>query len=414
MRRALASLLLILATLALAVQASAAAPPTGAANMPAGFCGTCTQTDTVWATFQSHVNAASAGQTICWNGSSLTNTTLGATASGTTGNPIKICNINGSTDTLSSGGNGINYSGSHLLFAGWTMIGSDSGNAFGAVNIATGLDDVAFKYDTISHFGFSGIQENNTDCVDIEDNTLFHNASTGGSGAGGHGSNISVYEPATEAACTATYGINVSNNLTYGALNPSGGYDGNGIIVDSLTNVSYTKKVLISNNIGYGNFGACVKDYNIATTNNLQLVSNTCYLNQLGNNPLTCRGEIANEATSGVIVIGNNAIVYSSNVTGDTPIDNGCAPTPITGGNQTDNYYPSSTQTFFTSPTTDFTEASGSATIGAGVSGGGIAVPPLDIAGVSRLATFDVGAYDTATVPPVVSGVSGGSTSNWW
>jgi len=403
MRRILASLLLILAALALAVQASAAAPPTGAANLPAGFCGTCTKTDTVWATFQSDVNAASAGQTICWNGANVTNETLGSTAAGTAAAPINVCNINGSTDTFTTANDGIGFSASHVHFYGWTMTGNDSGSGFGVVNFTTGLDDVAFKYNTISHFGFSGIQENNTDCVDIEYNTVFHNASTGGSGAGGHGSNISVYEPATEAACTATWPINISNNLTYGALNPSGGYDGNGIIIDSLTNVSYTKHVLVANNIGYGNFGGCVKDYNVATANDLQIVNNDCYLDQLGNSPLSCRGEIANEAGSGVITAGNNAIVYSSNVTGDTCIDNGCASTPTEGGNACGNYYPTSTQSYFNSPTTDFTEKSGSATIGAGVSGAGIIVPGTDIAGITRGATFDVGAYNIATATPTAT-----------
>jgi hypothetical protein len=397
----------IFAILVLSFVGSAFGQTFGAAGMPANYCSVCTTMDRTLSSFVSDFNNAGPGQTVCFNpGTNVTSsTTISLTASGAPGSLLRGCMLGGYRITFTASVPGIEFSGSHILLAGWTLVGNHTGNGKGIQASNSGWTDVTLAYNTVHDFGADGLGINGGDCLQIIWNKSYNNAATFPS----CGSGISVWEPILNRECTAQWHIVIANNLSFDNSNPSGGTDGNGIIFDDFRCTqhgdgcmgAYAGTALAYNNIVYGNFGAGLKAYEVPS-DRVTFVNNILFRNQTGNWSGWWRGEISNEH-SGAITYANNVIVYDTGLNSK----NSCtldwrSGRPLSGGNFCFNFASGSSQPYFRNPPRDFATKAASPAINGGVSsvsGHRIYVPATDLLGRKLGSNFDSGAYQSELAP---------------
>jgi len=359
----------------------------GAASMPSTVCvpANCTNTTSSLATLQTNLTAASAGQQICFTGSGTLASDLTFGASGTAGNPISLCCMPGSTITGSTV-NGINLSGrSYTSVYGC----AESGATDSGIVTSGASSHHTIEYNTISGNGAGGIAINNSDYDIIEHNSVYGNAGTNASSFSG----ISLYEP---IAFDSGAGIHnqIAYNASFSNLNPSGGTDGNGIILDTFSSNAYTGETVVHDNVNWLNNGACVKVYSAGVGAQNVIVSNDCYHNWQGNWSGTYRHEIEYELSADNPLIANNLLVPDPSIlnnSGTGVMYDGGSGTPVIGNN-----VGGGVNFFFLEPPADLRELFGGSSIRAGVttiSSTPVYVPPLDAQGVPRPSAFDAGAY---------------------
>ncbi|HVB63077.1 MAG TPA: right-handed parallel beta-helix repeat-containing protein, partial [Nitrolancea sp.] len=298
---------------------------------------------------------------------------------------INLCCMPGSSMTGSTV-NGINLNAkSYLGVYGCTESGAGD---TGIVNSGTSSHHT-IEYNSISGNGAGGIAINNSDYDTIEHNGVHGNAGTNASDFSG----ISLYEP---VAFDSVVGIHnrIAYNASYSNLNPSGGTDGNGIILDTFSNTAYTGETVVDDNVNWLNNGACVKVYSAGAGAQNFVVNNSCFHNWQGNWNGSWRHEIEYESSADNPIVANNLVVPDSSVlnnwTTGVAYDGGTG-TPVVGNNTG-----AAVNFFFLEPPTDMRQLFASASRAAGlatISSTPVYVPALDAQGVPRPAAFDVGAY---------------------
>ncbi len=165
--------------------------------------------------------------------------------------------------------------------------------------------------------GGGGIQLNDSEYFWVIGNRIWGNASTNTWQESG----ISTYQVQTAAPFTATPAdtipfhvviagnISRNNGETYACDKPGCHTDGNGIIIDKTLNVDrkggvpYTGKILVANNLVYGNGGAGIHLY---LSQHVTVANNTVYNNHLDlDNTGTWRGELSNADSDENIWVNN-------------------------------------------------------------------------------------------------------------
>lgn len=249
----------------------------------------------------------------------------------------------------------------------------------------------------------SGIQINNGDYIDIESNIVSGCASTWA----GSGSGISIFEP-WSADNAAGFHVTIANNFAYANENPQNGTDGNGIIIDSGIVSGYSEPVLIENNVGYGNTGACVKVYSSTA---VTVLNNTCWDDYaVTTNSFSWRGEVSlqysnettvannilvaspklNSSNTAILDGGGSANTFANNLTYDGTAGQTSMSLQSSGDTQTANL--EGINPMLVNPQISFMLQSGSPAIGAGTTTYG--VPSTDITGTPRpKSPVDLGAY---------------------
>jgi hypothetical protein len=351
-------------------------------------------------TLQEGVDAATPGTTVCATGTYTTGVTFNnsGTASGwiTLAAPTPL----GATINLgSSGAIGVNINAqSYIAVENLEVTG-------GSWGIVTSGGGAHWKVtgNEVTNTAASGIQLNNGDYADIENNIVSGCAGTWT----GSGSGISVFEPWAADSAAGTH-ITIANNYSYANQNPQGGTDGNGIIVDSGSYSNYSARVLVENNVGYGNTGACVK---VFASTAVTILNNTCWDDYATTtNSYTWRGEVSLE-NANAVTVANNVLVASPNLNGaNTAILDGGGSGNTFANNLTFNGTTGDSSTSIASsgdtltaelggknpmlvdPAISFMPQAASPVIGAGTTAYG--VPPTDITGTVRPSSpVDLGAF---------------------
>jgi hypothetical protein len=152
--------------------------------------------------------------------------------------------------------------------------------------------------------GGSGIQLNHADYVDVEGNTVYHNALL----APWFGSGRSIYQPVA-ADAEPGFHIIIRNNLVFLNDNAVGGTDGNGIILDDFRHtqdrgVPYTQLSVVENNLSVANGGAGIQVY---YSDNVVVRNNTTYFNRQRSSLSIWRGELSNVNGTNNIWVNNIA-----------------------------------------------------------------------------------------------------------
>jgi hypothetical protein len=349
---------------------------------------------------QEGVDAAQPGDTVCATGTFTTGVTFNN--SGTANGWITLAAPTALGATISMSGStatGVNINGqSYIAVENLEVTG-------GMWGILTSVGGAHWNVtgNELTNAAASGIQLNNGDYIDIENNITSGNASMWT----GSGSGISVYEP-TAADNAAGYHITIANNYSYSNLNPQGGTDGNGIIVDSGLESSYSEPVLVENNVGYGNTGACVKVYDSTA---VTILNNTCWDDYATTiNTFTWRGEVSLENSNAVIVANNvlvaapslnssNTAILDGGGSGNTFTNNltfdgtaGDSSTSVSSSGDTITAELAGKNPMLINPAISFMLQSASPAIGAGTTSYG--VPASDIMGTARPASpVDLGAF---------------------
>ncbi|MGH7778729.1 MAG: choice-of-anchor Q domain-containing protein [Candidatus Binataceae bacterium] len=351
-------------------------------------------------TLQAGLNAARPGSTVCATGIFSTGATFNqsGTANGwiTLAAPTRL----GATINLgSSGSTGVNLNAQSYVAVENLEI---NGGAWGITNSGGGAHWKMTGNEVVGTSA-SGIQINNGDYIDIENNIISGCAGTWS----GSGSAISVYQP-WSADSTGGYHVTIANNFAYASGSPSGGTDGNGIIIDSGLTTGYSEPVLVENNVAFGNAGACVKVYSSTA---VTILNNTCWDDYaITTNPFTWRGEVSLEYSNGINVA-NNILVAAPNLNGSNTaiLDGGGSGNTFannltydgtngqssvseqsSGSSMTGNL--EGVNPMLTNPTVSFMLQSGSPATGAGTTSYG--VPVADIMGTPRpRSPVDLGAY---------------------
>ncbi|MFD2615435.1 right-handed parallel beta-helix repeat-containing protein [Paenibacillus gansuensis] len=137
---------------------------------------------------------------------------------------------------------------------------------------------IIIRNNTVHDVAGGGISAQDADYITIENNTVYNNSwytlyATSG---------ISILTPKNTDSNTTSYRNVVRNNRVYNnktlvkwekTLDYS---DGNGIIIDSTKNVSYTGKTLVTNNLSYNNGGSGIHSFKSAK---VDIINNTAYNN---------------------------------------------------------------------------------------------------------------------------------------
>lgn len=351
-------------------------------------------------TLQEGVDAAQPGDTVCATGTFATGVTFNN--SGTANGWITLAAPTALGATVSMSGStamGMNINGQSYIAIENLEI---TGGMWGIVTSGGGAH-LRLTGNEVTNATASGIQLNNADYIDIEHNITSGNASTWT----GSGSGISVYGPYA-ADNAAGYHITIANNYSYSNLNPQGGTDGNGIIVDSGIATSYSAPILVENNVGYGNTGACVKVYDSTA---VTVLNNTCWDDYATTtNTFTWRGEVSlenstantiannvlvaapsiNSANTAILDGGGSGNTFANNLTFDGTTGN--ASSSISSSGDTTTGQLSGKNPMLVNPAISFMLQAASPAIGAGTTAYG--VPPTDIMGTERPTNpVDLGAF---------------------
>lgn len=233
----------------------------------------------------------------------------------------------------------------------------------------------------------SGVQLNNGDYVTIVASLIHGNAATWAD----DGSGVSVYAPIQLDRAPGAH-IYIGANTVYDNSNPSGGTDGNGIVLDSFDANGFTASSLIENNVGYGNASACIKVYSNGGAPTL-VRNNTCFKDQQLLSPYTWRGEVSLEYSGGVTTV-NNILWFDPTADSSNSgyLDGGSSgPANIVASNLSYGGSGASNPDLV-NPPSNMRLQSGSPAIGTGSIAYGI--PAVDITGAARSTTsVDIGAY---------------------
>jgi Chitobiase/beta-hexosaminidase C-terminal domain len=205
------------------------------------------------------------------------------------------CKISVTSGTL----DGMKVSASYWGVQGWevsnTAGGAGGGNCLTAIppTSTTNIHHIVFANDVANICPLGGLSSGNNGTAGVD---YFAVVGSIAYGAGQTntwcGSGISVYEPVASDSMPGTH-IYVGGNFSYGSTNPSGCYDGNGIIFDTFDGYqtpmpqTYTQQGVIDNNIALANGGVGVRiEYNNAGngTNHSQIFArhNTMWGNSNG------------------------------------------------------------------------------------------------------------------------------------
>lgn len=185
------------------------------------------------------------------------------------------CKISVTSGTL----DGMRVSASYWGVQGWevsnTASGPSGGNCFTATppNSTTSIHHIIFANDVANVCPSDGLGSGNNGTAGVDYIAIVGSiAYRAGQTNTWCGSGISVYEPVANDNLPGTH-IYVGGSLAYGATNPVGCYDGNGIIFDTFDGDqtpmphTYTQQGLIDNNIALSNGGVGVRiEYNNAGT----------------------------------------------------------------------------------------------------------------------------------------------------
>ncbi|MGC1677988.1 MAG: right-handed parallel beta-helix repeat-containing protein [Candidatus Binataceae bacterium] len=348
---------------------------------------------------QQGVNAARPGDTVCATGTYTTGVTFNNSGAANEWITLAAPTALGATIRMSgTSAMGVNINGRSYIAVENLEI---NGGMWGIVTSGGGAH-LKVIGNEVTNAAASGIQLNNSDYIDIEHNI----ASGNGAAWTGSGSGISVYQP-WEADSASGYHVTIANNYAYANLNPEGGTDGNGIIIDSGISSGYNSQVLIENNLGYGNTGACIKVYDSTA---VTVLNNTCWDDYATTtNSYTWRGEVSLE-NSNANLIANNVLVaapslnsantaildgggsdntFANNLTYDGKA--GDSSTSISGTDKVIGEL-SGKNPMLANPAISFMLQTSSPAIGAGTTAYG--VPSIDIMGTQRPPSpVDIGAY---------------------
>ncbi|MHB8383941.1 MAG: right-handed parallel beta-helix repeat-containing protein [Candidatus Binataceae bacterium] len=351
-------------------------------------------------TLQVAVDAAQPGDTVCATGTFTAGVTFNNSGSASGWITLAAPTALGATISMSgSTAMGLNINGKSYIAVENLEI---TGGMWGIVTSGGG-SHLKLTGNEVTNAAASGIQINNSDYIQIENNIVSGNGSTWT----GSGSGISVYEP-TAADSAPGYHITIANNYAYSNLNPQGGTDGNGIIIDSGIASSYSEPILVENNVGYGNTGACVKVYDSTA---VTVLNNTCWQDYATTvNTYTWRGEVSLENSTAITVANNVLVADPSLNSANTAILDGGGSANIFANNLTYNGTAGNSSVSISSsgdtgtaelagknpmlvnPAISFMLQAASPAIGAGTAAYG--VPATDIMGTARPASpVDLGAF---------------------
>ena len=351
-------------------------------------------------TLQEGVNAAQPGDTVCATGTYTTGVTFNR--SGTSSGWITLAAPTPLGATISMSGStamGVNINAQSYIAVENLEI---TGGAWGIVSSGGGAH-FRVTGNEVTNTAASGIQINNGDYIDIENNIASGCAGTWT----GSGSGISVFEPWAADGAAGVH-ITIANNYAYANQNPQGGTDGNGIIVDSGLVSSYSASILVENNVGYGNTGACVKVY---STTAVKVLNNTCWDDYATTtNTYTWRGEVSlqyanaitvannilvaapnlNNSNTAILDAGGSANIFANNLTFNGTV--GSASSSISSSGDTVTAELLGKNPMLVNPEISFMPQSTSPVIGAGTTAYG--VPTTDITGTPRpTSPVDLGAF---------------------
>lgn len=183
------------------------------------------------------------------------------------------CKIRVTTGTL----DGMRVSASYWGVQGWevdnTSTNAGGGSCFTAVppTRATNIHHIIFANNVADVCPLGGFGSGNNVTAGVDYIEIVGNLSYGAGTSNTYcGSNISVYEPVASDTLPGTH-IYVGGNFAIASTNPSGCYDGNGIIFDTFDGdqqpmvQSYAYQSVIDNNIALANGGVGVRmEYNNA------------------------------------------------------------------------------------------------------------------------------------------------------
>jgi hypothetical protein len=183
--------------------------------------------------------------------------------------------------TVTSGNNdAMQITASHWIVMGWVLRNSSSstsnGNCFEVFPATTSanITDIIIVNNIANLCGGSGIASRNNgtagvDYIDVVGNIIYSAGITNTFGTSG----ISIAAPVQADTASGTH-IYVAGNYVWSTSNPSGNFDGEGIILDTLDGGSvmpaaYAQQIVVDNNIVIGNGGSGIEtelnNDNIAT-----------------------------------------------------------------------------------------------------------------------------------------------------
>ncbi len=202
---------------------------------------------------------------------------------------------------------GLDVDGNHAAAAGEAI--STGGNA--------NYHHLVVENNLVHDAGGGGIQLNDSEYFWVIGNRIWGNASTNTWQESG----ISTYQVQAASPFTPTPADNIpfhiiiagnisrDNGETYACDKPGCHTDGNGIIIDKTLNVDrkggvpYTGKILVANNLVYGNGGAGIHLY---LSQHVTVANNTVYNNHLDTqNTGTWRGELSNADSDDNVWVNN-------------------------------------------------------------------------------------------------------------
>jgi hypothetical protein len=183
------------------------------------------------------------------------------------------CKISVTSGTL----DGMRVSASYWGVQGWevsnTAGGSGGANCFTAVpaNPTRSIHHIVFADNIAKTCPLGGLGFGNYGSASVDYWVAIGNIAYNAGGSNKYcGSGISAYQPVASDSSPGTH-VYVAGNFSYSNTNPSGCYDGNGIIFDTFDGgqyplpASYSQQGVIDNNIVLSNGGAGVRiEYNNA------------------------------------------------------------------------------------------------------------------------------------------------------
>jgi hypothetical protein len=252
-------------------------------------------------------------------------------------------------------------------------------NAFSWGIVSTGGSNFTITGNSVENFAAGGIAFDNADHIVIKHNVVSNNAATWSGSASG----ISIYQDVASDAAPGWHNV-ISYNESFTNCNPTGGSDGNGIIVDDFASSNYSYPTLVEENLTWGNCGAGIKDYNSA---NVTIRDNTNYWNHTKTlNSYTWRGEIDLEYSSDVIAANNIDCPNASYNPYNSALLNAGTNTTTAA-----NIDCTKTNPMLVAPPSDLQLQSGSPALNSGTTVYG--APSTNFAGTPITSTPDIGAY---------------------